>query len=376
MAKPKHSARWPLTFGRPFDMQFLILLLVLLTIGLVMLFSASYPSAYYYEGNGYHYIVRQAFFAIAGLVVMLGISFLDYHVIRPFRWFIWGAVFLLLGIVLILPAQSGVHRWITIGPVQFQPSELMKFAMVVMLAHLISRNYQKMRSIKEGILPILGFLIVTIGIIAIEPHMSASILMFAMALVMLWVGGMRAIILPVMAGMGAAGLAGIVAIKGVSYVGVRLSGWLNPTADNAYQTYQSILTIGSGGLLGRGLGQSRQKFLYLPEAQNDFIFAVVCEELGLIGALVIIVLFLLLIIRGFVIASRAPDRFGMLLAVGLTAQIGLQAFANIGVVSGLLPNTGISLPFFSYGGTALFMQLVEMGILLNISRQAVKKEVT
>ncbi len=376
MAKPKHSARWPLTFGRPFDMQFLILLLVLLTIGLVMLFSASYPSAYYYEGNGYHYIVRQAFFAIAGLVVMLGISFLDYHVIRPFRWFIWGAVFLLLGIVLILPAQSGVHRWITIGPVQFQPSELMKFAMVVMLAHLISRNYQKMRSIKEGILPILGFLIVTIGIIAIEPHMSASILMFAMALVMLWVGGMRAIILPVMAGMGAAGLAAIVAVKGVSYVGVRLSGWLNPTADNAYQTYQSILTIGSGGLLGRGLGQSRQKFLYLPEAQNDFIFAVVCEELGLIGALVIIVLFLLLIIRGFVIASRAPDRFGMLLAVGLTAQIGLQAFANIGVVSGLLPNTGISLPFFSYGGTALFMQLVEMGILLNISRQAVKKEVT
>ncbi len=376
MAKPKHSARWPLTFGRPFDMQFLILLLVLLTIGLVMLFSASYPSAYYYEGNGYHYIVRQAFFAIAGLVVMLGISFLDYHVIRPFRWFIWGAVFLLLGIVLILPAQSGVHRWITIGPVQFQPSELMKFAMVVMLAHLISRNYQKMRSIKEGILPILGFLIVTIGIIAVEPHMSASILMFAMALVMLWVGGMRAIILPVMAGVGAVGLAGIVAIKGVSYVGVRLSGWLNPTADNAYQTYQSILTIGSGGLLGRGLGQSRQKFLYLPEAQNDFIFAVVCEELGLIGALVIIVLFLLLIIRGFVIASRAPDRFGMLLAVGLTAQIGLQAFANIGVVSGLLPNTGISLPFFSYGGTALFMQLVEMGILLNISRQAVKKEVT
>ncbi len=355
------------------DITFFVLVMVLLTFGLIMLFSASYAYAYYrYKGDSFHFIKRQALFAVVGVIGMLIISRIDYHILKKFVFWIFGGAYALLIVVLFMPAINNAHRWISLKVVTFQPSEIMKFAIILLFAHLISINYKRMGTFAYGVLPFLFFLGIVAVVMLLEPHLSGTVLIMAIGLIMMFVGGTKYRYFALALAMVVLGIIAIVMIKGIDYVQVRLAGWLDPfhdTQDDTYQTVQSLLAIGSGGLWGLGLGQSRQKFLYLPEPANDFIFSVVCEELGFIGATIIILLFIMFVYRGFVIASKAPDKFGTMLVVGLTVQIGIQAMLNIAVVSNTIPNTGISLPFFSYGGTALLFQLFQMGIVLNVSRQ-------
>lgn len=355
------------------DVIFLSIVLVLLTVGLVMLFSASYAYSYEYYGNSYKFITRQALFGAVGVAVMLIISKVDYHVWRKFTWLIFGVTVIALIALLIMPPMvSGmdVKRWIVIGPINFQPSELAKFSIVLVFATLISINQKMMTDFK-----FILFLVAILGgvclLVVLEPHLSATVLILSIGLVLLFVGGIQKRY--VIGGTaGALGLVAVAIFSGViSYGSDRIKYWLDPWLDpkgEGYQTIQSLLAIGSGGILGRGIGQSRQKYLWVPEPHNDFIFSIVCEELGLIGAMFIIVMFALLIWRGFTIAMRSSDKFGSLLSIGLTFQVGLQAMLNIWVVTKTIPNTGISLPFFSYGGTSLVLLLAEMGIVLSVSR--------
>jgi len=355
------------------DIPFLAIILILLTIGLVMLFSASYPYSLEYYGNSYKFISRQAIFAVVGVIAMLIISRIDYHFWRKFAWVIFVVTIGLLILLLVLPPMvegMDVKRWIVIGPLNFQPSEIAKFAIILLFSSLISANYSQMKEFKF-IAFLIGILGVTCLLIIMEPHVSATVLVLAIGVVLLIVGG-----LPKRYIIGGGITAGVGAIVlflsgAISYISDRLDYWIDPWSDaqgKGFQTIQSLLAIGSGGILGRGIGQSRQKYLYLPEPHNDFIFSVICEELGLIGAAIIILLFCLLVWRGFTIAMHSKDKFGSLLAVGLTFQVGFQAMLNILVVTNTIPNTGISLPFFSYGGTSLLILLAEMGIVLSVSR--------
>ena len=358
-----------------FDITFLSFVLILLTVGLVMLYSSSYAFSYNQYGNSYKFITRQALFAAVGVVVMLVVSRIDYQFWRKFAWVLYALSTVMLIVLLILPPMvegKDVKRWIVIGPINFQPSEIAKFAIILLFSSLIAANHKQMKSFK-----FIAFLVALLGLqcvlVVMEPHLSATVLIFAIGIVLLIVGGLpkRYILGGVGAGVGLGVLAVVTGIIG--YGSDRIKYWLDPWADamgKGFQTIQSLLAIGSGGILGRGIGQSRQKYLWLPEPHNDFIFAIVCEELGLVGALVIILLFCLLVWRGFTIAMRAQDKFGSLLALGLTFQVGLQARLNIWVVTNTIPNTGISLPFFSYGGTSLLILLAEMGIVLSVSRGA------
>ncbi len=361
-----------------FDMPFLIILLAVLVTGLICLYSASYAYSFYWnDGDSFFFIKKQLIFALIGIVAMLGMSFVDYHRWHILAWPMWGVSLILLGVALLMPASDGIHRWIRLGGFQFQPSEVAKFAMIVLFAHLISLNYKRIKTFVGGFLPLLLILGVTCGLVIIEPHLSGTILLCLLGLVLMFVGGCRFSYLIGILALGAAAIFLMVFVFG--YEQERINVWLNPLEifnrdysgrSEAWQTVQSLYAIGSGGLLGQGPGNSRQKHLFLPEPQNDFIFAVVCEELGFIGAVLIIILFALLIWRGFVIAMHASDKFGAVLATGLTAQIGLQVLLNIAVVTNSFPNTGISLPFFSYGGTSLVMLLAQMGLVLAVSRQS------
>lgn len=357
------------------DITFLAFVLILLTVGLVMLFSASYAYSYEYYGNSYKFIIRQAGFAAVGLVVMFVFSKIDYHFWRKFSWAIFIVSLLLLIALLVMPPMvkgMDVKRWIVIGPLNFQPSELAKFAIIVLFSTLISANQHLMKSFK-----FIAFLVIilglTCGLVVLEPHLSATVLIFMIGVVLLIVGGIQKRYI-IFGAVGGAGLFGAAILTGlVGYGSDRIKYWRNPwlaPKKEGFQTIQSLLAIGSGGILGRGIGQSRQKYLWVPEPHNDFIFSIVCEELGLIGAMAIIALFALLVWRGFTIAMRAADKFGALLAIGLTFQVGLQAMLNIWVVTNTIPNTGISLPFFSYGGTSLVILLAEMGIVLSVSRKS------
>ena len=357
------------------DITFLSLVLILFTVGLVMLFSASYAYSLAYYNNSYKFIVRQGLLGAVGLVGMLICSRIDYHFWRKLAWPIFMVSTILLVILLILPPMvSGmdVKRWIVIGPINFQPSETAKFAVILILSTLISANYKLMKNFKF-VLFLLGILLFTCGLVIAEPHVSATLLIALIGVVLLIVGGLQMRYILVGTGVAAGGALLLLLTNAISYVKDRLSYWIDPWSDpqgKGFQTIQSLLAIGSGGIMGRGIGQSRQKYLWVPEPHNDFIFSIVCEELGLIGAMAIVILFALLVWRGFTIAMRASDRFGSLLAVGLTFQVGLQAMLNIFVVTNTLPNTGISLPFFSYGGTSLIILLAEMGIVLSVSRSA------
>ncbi len=361
--------------GKRLDLTFLSFVLILLTTGLVMLFSASYAYSYEYYGNSYKFITRQAAFAAAGVALMLIISKIDYHFWRRFAWIVYILAIGMLAVLLVLPPMvkgMDVKRWIVLGPINFQPSEIAKFAIILLFSSLIAGNSKQMKSFK-----FIFFLVVllglTCGLVVLEPHLSATVLIFTIGIVLLIVGGLpkRYIIGGAALGVGGGILAVVTGVIG--YGSDRIKYWRDPWSDpvgKGFQTIQSLLAIGSGGILGRGIGQSRQKYLWLPEPHNDFIFAIVCEELGLIGAVIIIILFCLLVWRGFTIAMRAQDKFGSLLALGLTFQVGLQAMLNIWVVTNTIPNTGISLPFFSYGGTSLLILLAEMGIVLSVSRSA------
>lgn len=357
------------------DITFLSFVLILLTIGLVMLFSASYAYSLEYYGNSYKFITRQSLLGGFGVLIMLAVSKIDYHFWRKFAWIFYFITLGLLILLLILPPMvqgMDVKRWLVIGPLNFQPSEFAKFAIVLLFSSLIAANYKQVKSI-GFIAFLLVVLAVTCGLIVLEPHLSATVLVFCIGVVLLVVGGLPKKYIIGGLGAGVAGVALLIISGAVSYGSDRIKYWLDPWADasgKGFQTIQSLLAIGSGGVLGRGIGQSRQKYLWVPEPHNDFIFSIVCEELGLIGAVVIILLFCLLVWRGFTIAMHALDKFGALMAIGLTFQVGLQAMLNIWVVTNTIPNTGISLPFFSYGGTSLVILLAEMGIILSVSRGA------
>lgn len=363
----------------PIDLTFCLLVMLLMAIGLVILLSASFPFAYYKENpsrhNPLYYFERQAVFAVLGTAVMLLVSKFNYQRLRGAgRALIYVSVIFLILVIIphnpIAVTAKGATRWLKIG-VQFQPSEIAKAAVIIYFADSISRKKDKMRSFRYGVLPYAFILVVVAGLVAVEPHLSGAILILGAGAAMMLVGGINWVW--VGAAVGAAVSMVYVALFVIGYNTSRVTYWLNPWAedplDKGYQLRQSLITIGSGGLWGLGLGKSRQKFLFLPEEHNDFIFSIVCEELGLVGAGIIMLLFAALILRGYWIALHTRDRFGTLLAVGFTTQLAVQVFLNIGVVTGLLPTTGISLPFFSYGGTALLIQLAEMGVILSVSRQ-------
>ncbi len=357
------------------DLPFLFLVLTLLVIGLVMLFSASYPNAYYLHKDSYYFIKSQVVFAIIGVAIMIAVSYFDYHHFHKLAFPILGISFLLLVAVLFMPAINGVHRWVQIGAFSFQASEVTKFAIVVSFAHMISINFRKMNTFKYGILPYIIILAPTVILLALEPHISCTVIVVLLSAGMLFIGGVKLRWFGGVIGAIASGLLYLVLFTDkLTYANNRIAGWLDPFSPAAgvdtWQTRQGLYAIGSGGLLGLGLGNSRQKYLYIPEPQNDFIFAVVCEELGFIGATIILVLFAMLIWRGIIVSMKAKDKFGSLLGIGLTAQVGLQVVLNIAVVTNTIPNTGISLPLFSYGGTSLVMLLAQMGVVLSISRTA------
>ncbi len=360
------------------DMPFLILVLILLGIGLVMLYSASYPNAYYLHGDSGYFIKKQLLYAVVGVILMLALSYFDYHHFHKLAVPILLVSYALLAVVMVMPPINQVHRWVQIGSFSFQASEITKFAIVLIFAHWISINFNKMETFRYGILPYILVLGSTCALLILEPHLSGTIIVVLLAAGMLFIGGIKLRWF----GGALAIVGGVIAYillftDMLSYANERIQGWLDPLTytteqmwQDTWQTRNSLYAIGSGGLLGQGLGQSRQKYLYLPEPQNDFIFAVVCEELGLIGALIILLLFALLVWRGITISMRAKDKFGSLLGIGLSAQVGLQVLLNVAVVTNSIPNTGISLPFFSDGGTSLIMLLAQMGIVLSISRTA------
>ena len=368
------------SLGTGLDMPLFIFIMVLLAIGLVMLFSASYAYSYYTEGgNSYYYIQRQGIFAVVGVVAMLLISTFDYHRFHRLAPLLYIGAMVLLVIVLlfkgttIAPMEGDANRWLKFGPVNFQPSEVAKFALITLCAHYISQHIDRMGTFRYGVAHFLWIIGIPAALIYAENHLSATIIVLGLGAILMFLGGTK------FRYFAALGIAAVIAVAAFlmfakGYQADRVAGWWDPfnppQGVDTWQTRQSLYAIGSGGFLGVGLGQSRQKYLYLPEPQNDFIFAIVCEELGMVGALVIIILFSLLIWRGMYVSLHARDKFGMLLGLGITFQIGIQAVLNICVVTNTLPNTGISLPFFSYGGTALLMLLGEMGVLLNISRSA------
>ncbi len=368
----KDDRRRKLPAGERVDIPFLILLLCLLAFGLLMLYSASYAQSRYdtsYSDAG-RYLRRQALCAVIGLVGMVAVSRIPPEFWYKNAWpLYWVSIGLLLMVLLFGQSVNGARRWISIAGIRFQPSEIAKFTLILLFARLTKGFGSAAREFRRGVL---GFGLALLGILiplALEKHLSAIMLMGMVAVVMMYVAGTHPKWL--LAGAGAAVVFVIVYVSFMGYAGDRISAWLHPEqdpGDTGYQILQSLYAIGSGGVSGLGLGKSRQKYLYLPFQYNDYIFAVICEELGLIGAILIIVLFALLLLRGYWIALRAPDRFSTVLTAGLVTLIGVQTALNLGVVTNLLPSTGIALPFFSYGGTALAVNLVEMGIVLSVSR--------
>lgn len=358
------------------DVPYLVLTLILVAIGLIMLFSASYAWAISDDLPSTYYFIRQAGFAVVGILIMLLISRVNYQIWRfGAFWVLGGSIFFL--ILVLIPGlgvtHNGATRWLWIG-FEFQPSEFAKLGVVLSFAAMMSVYREKMQTFTKGVLPFALILGIIAVLLYFEPHMSATIIIFCVGASMMFLGGTKLRWFAL--GAVAVVLFAMVYLNTQGYTSDRVLAWRNPFkyADNeGYQIVQSLYAIGSGGLFGLGFGHSRQKYLYLPEAQNDYLFAIVCEELGLVGALLVIALFALLIIRGYWIAVHARDRFGALVAAGLTTLLALQVFFNIGVVSNFLPSTGISLPFFSYGGTALVIQLAEMGIVLSISRWNTQK---
>ena len=358
-----------------FDGPFFLLTMLLLCVGVTMVLSASYPRAWYDPGhvtggNAAYYFIRQLVFALLGAAAMLAASRLPMAVYRRWAFPFLGLTLVLLALVPLVGVKAnGSRRWLGIGGLTLQPSELAKLAVILSFAVLICRTGEGMRSFKKGILPFAAILGVIVGLLVLEPHFSASVIILAIGAVMLFLGGVK---LAWFAGaFGAAGAGITVLLTLFPYASSRINTWRDPfsdTSDRGYQIVQSLYTIGSGGLSGLGLGGSRQKFLYLPEEHNDFIFSVVCEELGFIGAALILCLFALLILRGFWIAFHCRDRFSFLVVSGITALLAIQVFLNVAVVTNLMPCTGISLPMFSYGGTALLIQLFELGIVLSASR--------
>lgn len=372
--------------GMPLDRPFLVIVLILLVIGVLMMGSASYVWSMNDYGTGTYYFNRQALLAIAGVLAMLGLSFVDYHFWQNTKvaYIVLGVTFFITLITSFVGTEvAGARRWIDIAGVSFQPSELLKVAFIIIFAYLGAMNFPKFNDIRYSIGAYLIILAPCCGVLVLQRHLSGVLIFGLIGMIMILISGVPIRHFALLCTVAVIGAGGFLLLKmagsggGFGYITERIQSWRDPTSDilgSTLQTYQSLMAIGSGGVFGLGFGQSRQKHLWLPEAQNDFVFSIVCEELGFVGAMAVIILFALFIFRGFYIASNAPDRFGMLLCAGVTVQIGIQALLNIGVACNAFPNTGISLPFFSYGGTATMVQLAEMGLILSVSRQASRQE--
>lgn len=372
-----------------FDLPFFIIVIALITLGLIMMFSASSSYSYYYFNDSLYYFKRQAIFAVLGLIVMALMSRVDYHVLKKIAVPLLAVSFLLLVAVLLVPPPPGFeefHRWISLGPVTFQPSEVAKFAIILYFAWHMDRHFKEINSdalylesrMKAKTVDMLWYLLilaVTCALVYKENHVSGTLLIFAIGFMMMYLAGFnyKWFLIAIVAGV----VLVIVVVNNPTilpeHAQPRILSWTDKSYDPLgvrWQTNQAIYAIGSGGFFGVGLGNSKMKQLYVSEPQNDFIFSIICEELGFVGALFIVILFGLLVWRGFLIGIQAKDKFGSLLAMGIVFQVGLQAALNIGVVTDVLPNTGISLPFFSYGGTSLLMLIFEMGVVLSVSRTA------
>ena len=372
--------------NNPVDFTLVITVLLLLAIGLVMVLSASAPTSLQESGNSYHYFVRQLFFAILGLIGMYFASRFDYRIFQRFykhAW--WISIVLLVAVLIFGTERGGATRWIDLKFTTFQPSEIVKFFMIVFYAGILVKNRDDLGKFFKGLVKHALFLVPIIGLLLLEPHVSTSAVIIIVCCVMMIVAGCKFWQF-LLTGITVGGIGGSIATilyfanetfrEYFQYAVTRIETFLDPwknTTGSGWQVIQSLYAIGSGGLFGTGLGDSKQKYLYLPEPHNDFIFSVIAEELGFVGCLVIFILFAIFIWRGILIAMKAPDMFGSLVAIGITTLVGIQVIINIAVVTSSMPATGMQLPFFSYGGTALFILLCEVGVLLSISRAGSKQ---
>ena len=345
------------------DYTLLIVILLLLSLGLIMVLSASSPTAISEGSSSYKYFVKQGLFAIVGLFAMYVISKIDYRIYKKFYKLGYIVSIILLALVLVIGKElNGATRWIYIGPLSLQPSEIVKFLMILLYAGVLSKDRDELGKFGKGWCKHLLYLVPILVLLLLEPHLSASLVILGICVIMMIIAGCKLwqIVIPGV-GLGLPALIGLIILE--PYRLSRVTTFLDPWSDElgkGWQVIQSLYAIGSGGLFGAGLGQSKQKYLYLPEPQNDFIFSVLAEELGFIGCVAVIVLFAILIWRGILIAMKAPDMFGGLIATGITSLIAIQVIINIAVVTSSMPATGMPLPFFSYGGTALFILLCEM----------------
>ncbi|NMB19885.1 MAG: putative lipid II flippase FtsW [Firmicutes bacterium] len=357
--------------GGKVDLWTFIAVIILLSLGLVMVFSASSVMGLADAGNPYHYVQRQSILAVMGLLLMFVLMKVDYHIFKPLA--LPGLVvsfILLVAVLFIGSGTGGATRWIRIAGFNLQPSEIAKLVMVNYVAVYLATKREKARKFFSGLLPILLITAAQFALIMLEPDFGTGVALIFTVVVVLFAGGVH---------LGQLSVVGLSAVPVMVYLltlkeyRVRrlfafLDPWSDPT-DTGWNVIQSLLAIGSGGLFGLGLGKSKQKFSYLPEHHTDFIFAILCEELGFLGGVTVLLLYLVIAWRGLRIAMRAPDLYGTLLAIGITSMLAFQALLNIGVVTGSLPVTGIPLPFISHGGSSLLISLAGVGILLNISRQ-------
>ncbi|MBQ2836298.1 MAG: putative lipid II flippase FtsW [Clostridia bacterium] len=385
MAKKEKLKGFSSFLNNPVDFTLVITTLLLLSIGLIMVLSASSPTSLQESGNSYEYFVRQLFFAVLGLVGMYFASKVDYRIYQKFYKQAWClSVILLVAVLLIGFEAKGAKRWINLGFTTFQPSELVKFLMIVFYAGILVKNRNELGKFFKGLIKHILFLVPIIVLLLLEPHLSTSMVIIITCCIMIIVAGCKfwqALLCGIVGG-GTIGSAATVLYfvsetfqSKFQYAVTRITTFLDPwkyASDEGWQVIQSLYAIGSGGLFGTGLGDSKQKYLYLPEPHNDFIFSVLAEELGFVGCVVVFALFAIFIWRGILIAIKAPDMFGSLVAVGITSLVGIQAIINVAVVTSSMPATGMQLPFFSYGGTALFILLCEVGVLLSISRASAK----
>ena len=385
------------------DMPFLVITLLILMMGVIMVLSASFARGFYTTGEPMRVFMRQLVFAVSGVAIMLLVPRFSLKTLSRWSYMLLAfSVFLLVVVLFVGMEVNGAKRWLGFegegGSFSFQPSEVAKLALIMSCSKWICDiGRVKMKTFKYGVAPFIAISIIMVALLMMEPHISASVIVVVLAAIMIFAGGARLrwfafgalfiaafigllmIISPVDSGQENSTASMSDRFSQVrwgsgrlGYADGRIDAWLDPEADplgHGFQIRQSLYAVGSGGLLGQGLGQSRQKYLYLPEEHNDYIFAIVCEELGFIGAMLILMLFALLVIRGFWLALNAKDKYSALVTTGIMSLLAIQVFINVAVVTNLLPSTGVSLPFFSYGGTALWIQLFQMGIVLAVSRE-------
>lgn len=382
MTNKNKTKKFSVFLNGKFDYSILIVTLLLLSMGLIMLLSASAPKSLAENDNSYEYIMKQGIVAGAGLVLMIALSKIDYRMYKKLKWIIYiGFVVLLIVVGFVGIGEGGAKRWINILGFSFQPSEFAKVGFIIFYAALLSdmKEKNKIKKFVPGfVFPLMFLLPVAYAVFYLQNHFSATFIIAAITCVQMFAAGSLLRYFLITGGLGLAGIL-LYVLKGIasgetdSFRLGRIETWLNIEENlttTGWQINQSLYAIGSGGLFGLGLGNSRQKYLYLPEPQNDFIFAVLAEELGFIGSIFVIVLFALFVWRGIIIAIKAEDNFGTLIAIGITTMIGLQALINIAVVTNTIPVTGMPLPFFSYGGSAMLADLMAVGILLSVSRNS------